>query len=56
MITEQLQKDLNYTYEKLSDDEREKLSESTILITGSAGFIGFYLVHFLYHHYLLVLL
>ncbi len=48
MITEQLQKDLNYTYEKLSDDEREKLSESTILITGSAGFIGFYLVHFLY--------
>ena len=48
MITEQLQKDLNYTYEKLSDDEGEKLSESTILITGSAGFIGFYLVHFLY--------
>ena len=41
MITEQLQKDLNYTYEKLSDDEREKLSESTILITGSAGFIGY---------------
>ena len=48
MITEQLQKDLKYTYDRLSDTEREKLSGSTVLITGSAGFIGFYLVHFLY--------
>lgn len=49
MITNQLQKDLEYTFAKLSDSERKKFSNSTILITGSAGFIGFYLVHFFYH-------
>ncbi len=48
MITKQLEEDLLYTYQSLSDDERTKLQGSTILITGSAGFIGFYLVHFLY--------
>lgn len=48
MITEQLNKDLEHTYNRLSDEERERLSGGTILITGSAGFIGFYLTHFLY--------
>ncbi len=48
MITPQLEKDLKYTYDSLSDAEKEKLSNSTILITGCAGFLGFYYVHFLY--------
>ena len=50
MITPQLKKDLSYTFEKLSDEERKKLGNSTILITGSAGFLGFYFVNFLYQY------
>ena len=42
----QLERDLQHTYDKLSTDERQKLSGGTILITGSAGFIGFYLTNF----------
>lgn len=42
----QLQKDLQHTYSSLSDNERQKFSGGTILITGSAGFIGFYLTNF----------
>ena len=34
----------------LSTEEREKLSGGRILITGGAGFIGFYLTHFLYQY------
>lgn len=49
MITTQLEKDLQYTYDRLSDEEIHKLSNSTILITGCAGFLGFYYVHFLYY-------
>lgn len=49
MITEQLKKDFEYTLKSLSEDERKKLYGGTILITGSAGFIGFYLSNFLYH-------
>ena len=45
----QLEKDLQHTYDKLSATERHKLSGSTILITGSAGFIGFYLTNFFHH-------
>ena len=45
MIT-QLEKDLQHTYSSLADDERRKLSGGTILITGSAGFLGFYLTNF----------
>lgn len=50
MITNQLEADLAYTYEKLRPAEREKLSESTLLITGCAGFLGFYILHFLYRY------
>jgi hypothetical protein len=45
MLTSQLEKDLQHTYEGLSHEEINKLKGSTILITGSAGFLGFYLVH-----------
>ena len=50
MLTKQLEADLAYTYRKLSKEEREKLSGSTLLITGCAGFLGFYLLHFLYRY------
>lgn len=50
MITKQLEADLAYTYKKLSAKELEKLSGSAILITGCAGFLGFYLLHFLYQY------
>ncbi len=49
MINPQLEKDIIHTYSKLSDTEKEKLEGSTILITGCAGFLGFYYVHFLYY-------
>lgn len=48
MITNQLEKDLEHTFKMLSAEERKKLFGGRILITGSAGFIGFYLSHFLY--------
>ncbi|WP_271811959.1 NAD-dependent epimerase/dehydratase family protein [Clostridium beijerinckii] len=49
MITKSLIMDLEYTYSKLSKEEINKLNNSTILITGCAGFLGYYFVHFLYH-------
>lgn len=50
MITSQLERDLEYTYHRLTDEEIGKLRESTIVITGCAGFLGFYFVHFLYKY------
>lgn len=50
MVTEQLKKDLEYTYNKLSDEELKKLKGSKILITGGAGFLGFYIMHFLHYY------
>ncbi|WP_026888260.1 NAD-dependent epimerase/dehydratase family protein [Clostridium beijerinckii] len=48
MITKSLEVDLQYTYNKLSEEEINKLTDSTILITGCAGFLGYYFIHFLY--------
>lgn len=45
----QLCQDLEYTYQKLSKDEINKLSGATILITGAAGFLGYYLTRFFYY-------
>ena len=50
MITETLREDLHYTFHKLTIEEQEKLRGSSILITGCAGFLGFYFMHFLYEH------
>jgi UDP-glucuronate decarboxylase len=50
MLTSQLDQDLDYTLQKLSGEEKDRLSNSTLVITGCAGFLGFYLVHFLYKH------
>lgn len=45
-----LNEDLDYTLKKLSVSEVEKLKGSTILITGCAGFLGYYFMHFFYRH------
>ena len=50
MINEALKKDLEYTYGKLTEIEKKKLSNSSILITGAAGFLGFYYAHFFYYY------
>lgn len=42
-----LASDLDYIYGELSDEDREKFSESNILITGACGFVGYYMVNFL---------
>lgn len=42
-------KDLNYIYSKLSNEEKEKLRDSNVLITGCAGFLGYYFMHFFSH-------
>ena len=45
-ICKTLAEDLDYTFSKLTDQEKEKLSNSTILITGCAGFLGYYYLRF----------
>lgn len=49
MFSETLKKDFSYTYSKLSDEEIKKLSNSSIMITGCGGFLGYYFVNFLYY-------
>lgn len=41
-----LKSDIDYTLNKLSSAERAKLEEATILITGCAGFLGYYFMKF----------
>lgn len=41
-----LQEDLNYIYGKLSDEDRKRFGNATILITGCGGFLGFSFMHF----------
>lgn len=38
--------DLKYIYNHLSDREKTKLKDATILITGCGGFLGYYFMHF----------
>jgi UDP-glucuronate decarboxylase len=45
-MNNQLYEDINYTYNKLSDKERNALKNSTILITGACGFLGYYFLRF----------
>lgn len=42
--------DLEYIYNNLSMEERNKFKDTTILITGCAGFIGYYLMNFLHDY------
>lgn len=41
--------DIKHTLEALSDAERRKFSGSTVLVTGCAGFLGYYMMHFFFH-------
>ncbi len=41
-----LHEDMTYILGKLSDQEKEKISNSRILITGCGGFLGYYFMHF----------
>lgn len=41
-----LEQDLDYIFNKLSSEERKKLN-GKILLTGCAGFLGYYFIHFL---------
>ena len=41
-----LEADLNYTYNGLSTQEKERFRNSTVLITGCGGFLGYYFMHF----------
>ena len=41
-----MKEDLKYTLSKLSEEEKLKLKDSTILITGCAGFLGYYYLKF----------
>lgn len=44
-----VEQDLNRIYNGLTEEERIKLNGSTILLTGCAGFLGFYFVNFFTH-------
>ena len=37
---------LKYIYDNLSSDEKDKFKDSTVLITGCGGFLGYYFMHF----------
>lgn len=41
-----LYNDIKHTLAGLTDEEREKFRGSTVLITGCAGFLGYYMMHF----------
>ena len=50
ILSATLIEDLHYTLQKLSGEERKKLENASLLITGCAGFLGYYLVHFFHEH------
>lgn len=41
-----LEEDMEYIFGRLSEEEKSKFRDSTILITGCGGFLGYYFVHF----------
>ncbi|MBF7067990.1 NAD-dependent epimerase/dehydratase family protein [Campylobacter volucris] len=41
-----VKEDLEYIYDSLTSKQKEKFNNSTILFTGSAGFLGFYFINF----------
>lgn len=46
MIPKILQEDFDYTLSSLTKAEKEKFQDSTILVTGCAGFLGYYFMRF----------
>ena len=45
-----LVEDMENIYNKLSEKEKNKLRNSTILLTGCGGFLGYYFMHFFTHY------
>lgn len=45
-----VQQDLHRIYNGLSEEERGKFRDSTVLFTGGAGFLGFYFIQFFTHY------
>ena len=45
-----LKEDMVAIYKKLSGPELDKLRNSTILLTGCGGFLGYYFMHFFAHY------
>ncbi len=43
-----LKGDIEHTFNSLNSQEKEKFNDSTVLITGCGGFIGYYMMHFFY--------
>ncbi|WP_226696583.1 NAD-dependent epimerase/dehydratase family protein [Neotamlana sargassicola] len=42
-----INEDLNNIYDGLTDKEKSKFNNATVLLTGCGGFLGYYFVHFL---------
>jgi len=45
-----LKKDLEHIFNNLTEAEKEKLKGANVLITGCAGFLGYYFMHFFAHY------
>ena len=45
-----LLQDMEYIFKQLDSTQKQTFQDSTILISGCAGFLGFYLLHFLTHY------
>lgn len=50
MLTKQLETDFQYTLGKFTQKEIAKFDGSTVVLTGCAGFLGFYMVNFLFYY------
>ena len=50
MLNNILLEDMDYIVNNLSDKEKNKFKNSTILMTGCGGFLGYYFMHFFAHH------
>lgn len=44
-----LQEDMQAIFDRLSEQERDKLRNATVLLTGCGGFLGYYFTHFFAH-------
>lgn len=45
-----VQQDMERIYDGLTEEERARFKDSTVLFTGGAGFLGFYFIQFLTHY------
>lgn len=45
-----LREDMQTIFQHLSEQEKDKLRDSTILLTGCGGFLGYYFMHFFAHY------